>query len=247
MSNMDLYRFYDADDALLYVGISLHAAVRASEHRRAKPWWPFVARMEVEHLGEVTRVEAERHERSVILAERPRYNLAHNPDAAAVPSSSPFACRKCGRDVAVGFVVLRDFELHRRTPKCNMRRCSGLEGPLPTMADMANRKAQDPCIPILRPCYSAVWEEAHAFFSKLYAEGATDRWYAYHLDAKCEIPRRSREFPIDVEDARRIAAGDEPRPRYPYAPFRALNDGEQIPPPEDVHVLPFPPYVELDE
>jgi hypothetical protein len=109
------------------------------------------------------------------------------------------------------------------------------------------KTAQDPCIAVYRPCYNAVWEEAHALFARLYADGDTKRWFALHLGDRCDVPARSREFRIEVTEARRIAAGLAPRPRYPYAPFRALNEGEEIPDPADVHVLPFRPYVELNE
>src|SRR5688572_7566222 len=73
---MDLYRFYDRDDRLLYVGISLSAAKRASEHRAEKAWWSDVARMEVEHL-DVSRSEAEAIEKEAIRSEAPLYNVTH--------------------------------------------------------------------------------------------------------------------------------------------------------------------------
>lgn len=74
---IDLYRFFDADDQLLYVGISFNAAQRAMQHRHDKPWWTDVARMNVEHLP-VNRQEAEAIERSAIVTERPLYNVTHN-------------------------------------------------------------------------------------------------------------------------------------------------------------------------
>lgn len=72
----DLYRFYNKDERLLYVGISLSAATRASQHRTQKPWWPDVARMDVEHLA--TREAALGAERRAIWAEHPMHNIAHN-------------------------------------------------------------------------------------------------------------------------------------------------------------------------
>lgn len=74
----DLYRFFDVDDRLLYVGISLHAAQRASSHKRDKEWWPHVARMEVEHLGQITRSRAEEIEADAIKSELPIHNVKHN-------------------------------------------------------------------------------------------------------------------------------------------------------------------------
>jgi hypothetical protein len=75
--SIDLYRFYDRDGGLLYIGISLHAAQRASQHRHGQPWWPEVARMDVESVSG-DRADAEAAERAAILAEKPRYNVVHN-------------------------------------------------------------------------------------------------------------------------------------------------------------------------
>ena len=80
----DLYRFYDASGQLLYVGISLHAAQRASEHRKDKAWWSDVARMEVQHLP--TRGAALVAERTAIVNERPLHNVVHNQQRDSVPT-----------------------------------------------------------------------------------------------------------------------------------------------------------------
>ena len=87
---MDLYRFFSADGQLLYIGISLNAATRADDHRRHQPWWPDAARMDVEHLGDVSRVEAERVERQAIERESPLHNVRHNH--GAVPSQLMWMC-----------------------------------------------------------------------------------------------------------------------------------------------------------
>lgn len=71
---IDLYRFYDKAGDLLYVGISLSAAHRASQHRNDKGWWLEVVRMDVEHLP-VTRTKALRIELEAIATESPRYNV----------------------------------------------------------------------------------------------------------------------------------------------------------------------------
>lgn len=81
----DLYRFYDADERLLYVGISLHAAHRASEHRGDKAWWGDVARMDVEHLAD--RAEALKAERRAIRNERPVYNITGAVSGSVAPTT----------------------------------------------------------------------------------------------------------------------------------------------------------------
>jgi predicted GIY-YIG superfamily endonuclease len=82
-----LYRFYDQDDNLLYVGISADLARRLDQHARAKPWWTDVALVRVQHHPDrATVAAAERH---AIRTEQPRYNVQH-----AIPQSLP-ACLGC--------------------------------------------------------------------------------------------------------------------------------------------------------
>lgn len=67
-----VYRFYDADNRLLYVGMTLDRDLRWNNHASTKAWWPQVARQEV------TWYETKRHareaEREAISAEGPIYN-----------------------------------------------------------------------------------------------------------------------------------------------------------------------------
>lgn len=107
---MDLYRFYDGADRLLYVGISVNAALRSKDHSKEKAWWPEVARMEVEHLAVSTRSEAEAIEKAAIVTERPLHNVVHNgravADVAAGPKlgARPWLC-SCGQYVIDGFLT----------------------------------------------------------------------------------------------------------------------------------------------
>lgn len=101
---MDLYRFFDSDDRLLYIGISLSAAKRAAEHRDSKQWWPDVARMNIEHLGAVPRSTAEHVEASAIRAERPLWNRTHSayelPTTPAQTTEMVWFCGVCGGVIA---------------------------------------------------------------------------------------------------------------------------------------------------
>jgi hypothetical protein len=72
-----LYRLYDAAEVLLYVGIGQHPDVRFGQHARDKPWWPQVARREIEWLDD--RASAERAEAVAIRAENPEHNGTHSP------------------------------------------------------------------------------------------------------------------------------------------------------------------------
>lgn len=95
----DLYRFYDADDVLLYVGISLSAITRANQHRVEKEWWSSVARMDVEHI-DGDRAAAELAEREAIKAERPIHNVIHNIAAATKSMGITWLCEICELPIA---------------------------------------------------------------------------------------------------------------------------------------------------
>lgn len=69
-----VYRFYDAEWRMIYVGISANAPIRFEQHRTVKTWWREVAFIRCDHF--LTRNEALRAETDWIRQERPRYNLA---------------------------------------------------------------------------------------------------------------------------------------------------------------------------
>lgn len=71
-----LYRHYAADGQLLYVGISLSAANRLSQHARDSNWFGDIARVEVEHYA--SRTLAMEVERLAIKNESPLWNRIHN-------------------------------------------------------------------------------------------------------------------------------------------------------------------------
>lgn len=71
-----LYRYYDADGALLYVGISFIPDLRQMQHARDSIWYPLQARRTVAWFE--SRDEAEEAERTAIKAEQPRFNQSHN-------------------------------------------------------------------------------------------------------------------------------------------------------------------------
>jgi|GEM_PF-4158190 len=84
-SDTDLYRFFGSDDELLYIGISLHAAQRASRHAKEKTWWGEVDRMVIERFPD--RASAMAAEADAIKIECPKYNVMHNGDAGSGAAS----------------------------------------------------------------------------------------------------------------------------------------------------------------
>jgi hypothetical protein len=72
-----LYRHFDSEGHLLYVGISLRAFARLCEHQSGAKWWLKIARVTIEQFG--TRRAAEDAEVLAIKTELPLYNRAHKP------------------------------------------------------------------------------------------------------------------------------------------------------------------------
>ena len=71
-----LYRFFDSDGALLYVGITVNLPARLSRHRDEKEWWVDVVRVSIEWFPDRDSVLAA--EKAAIRSEQPRYNIQHN-------------------------------------------------------------------------------------------------------------------------------------------------------------------------
>lgn len=71
-----LYRFFDVQDRLLYVGIAGRPAERAHQHSKEKEWWLEVTRSTYEHF--TTREAAAAAEVAAIVTEHPLYNVVHN-------------------------------------------------------------------------------------------------------------------------------------------------------------------------
>lgn len=91
-----LYRYWDIDGHLLYEGIASNPSHRLAQHRRSgAPWVAYAAQTTLEWFPD--RQSAEAAERKAIQAERPIFNIVHNPDAerrrdeyiAARESSTP--------------------------------------------------------------------------------------------------------------------------------------------------------------
>jgi predicted GIY-YIG superfamily endonuclease len=72
-----VYRLYDSEGQLLYIGISNNPPVRWSAHARERRWWKDVTYKAV--VWYPTRREAEAVEEEAVPAEKPLYNIAHTP------------------------------------------------------------------------------------------------------------------------------------------------------------------------
>lgn len=70
-----VYRMYDANDQLLYVGCSVAWPQRAAAHQD-KPWWREVARMTLQHFEHWS--DALAAESAAQASESPRHNVVGN-------------------------------------------------------------------------------------------------------------------------------------------------------------------------
>lgn len=68
----ELYRHYDKDDNLLYVGISISTIARLTQHRANKKWFKDITSIKIERFDE--REDACKAELKAIKDEKPLHN-----------------------------------------------------------------------------------------------------------------------------------------------------------------------------
>lgn len=91
-----LYRFWDAHDVLLYVGISVDSPTRIANHMRDKPWWGDVETIKfTKYPNRKAALEAEAE---MIRTLKPLYNVVHNEMVDADDDDAPL---DEARDLAV--------------------------------------------------------------------------------------------------------------------------------------------------
>jgi hypothetical protein len=104
-----LYRHFDADGNLLYVGVTDNFLARNRGHSINAPWKDEIATIELEVCSKAIATGLERR---IIADELPRYNLMHQPDEVKqriIKDKQEREAREKERESARG-----DFELQRR-------------------------------------------------------------------------------------------------------------------------------------
>jgi predicted DNA-binding transcriptional regulator AlpA len=71
----ELYRHYDRDGVLLYVGISASTFTRVKQHKSESHWFRRITAITIEHFE--TMSQAAESERLAIKSEKPLYNKTH--------------------------------------------------------------------------------------------------------------------------------------------------------------------------
>lgn len=85
-----LYRHFDADDALLYLGISISHFNRLAQHKDCSSWFSKIVKVTLEFYD--TRDAVLSAEKNAIINEKPKYNIHHNyKHGATFPEIFDFA------------------------------------------------------------------------------------------------------------------------------------------------------------
>jgi hypothetical protein len=110
MPMTQLYRHFDSEGQLLYVGISISALERYKQHSGTE-WFPSVSQITVEHFP--TREEAAKAEVLAIKTEKPKFNIRHlNSKPKRIAKETPElihllqkAINKNGSQIAVAKIL----------------------------------------------------------------------------------------------------------------------------------------------
>jgi predicted GIY-YIG superfamily endonuclease len=96
-----LYRLFNSDGALLYIGITNDIQSRFLQHSVGAVWWRDISRCTTDSEFD-SRYELEQAEQAAIRAEAPWYNVVGNPHQRQHPSE--FERGRLWADIAQGLV-----------------------------------------------------------------------------------------------------------------------------------------------
>jgi predicted GIY-YIG superfamily endonuclease len=71
-----LYKLYDQNNKLLYIGITTDYKVRFKNHANNQSWWNKVSRHWIKKYP--SRTSALRAEKRIIARQKPKYNITYN-------------------------------------------------------------------------------------------------------------------------------------------------------------------------
>jgi len=97
-----IYRHFSKDGKLIYVGTSLSAVARLSQHKNHSPWFNDIRRVEVETFA--TRKEALEAEQRAIQKEQPAWNIHHKK--IIPPPPTPTKLEKARQEITHRVVTL---------------------------------------------------------------------------------------------------------------------------------------------
>lgn len=126
----NLYRYFNVDGHLLYVGVSLSAIGRLAGHQSKSDWFMNIARVEIVTLPD--RTSALCAEKDAIASESPQFNIMHQPQCSLVAKDtsegetisekiqlSGLARTEIARRAGVPYATARRWSLGESEPKLN--------------------------------------------------------------------------------------------------------------------------------
>jgi predicted GIY-YIG superfamily endonuclease len=109
----NLYRCFDADDQLLYIGQTANWTKRRQHHASQSSWWPLVDRVEMQ--SDMEKAEALEAERLAIFREQPIHNVEGKlaPRDLEVPPPRPavhfVSTHEAGLMLGIGRTTIYDY------------------------------------------------------------------------------------------------------------------------------------------
>lgn len=203
MTETALYRHFDGDSRLLYVGISLSPTYRLSQHRLEAPWFRAIRNVTIEYLP--TRDAALFAEKMAIRRERPIHNVVHNIGHQEMVAPEPILVAP---------------------PKPEPgERGSGLLPLYYFLLRVTEEFLENPSEPdVFSDFYDGAVEEALETRTEFTCGAGRDwrKWRADDLATAASRPEISRFIP-ELTEFRFISQGYRPWPPRGYAANRALQ------------------------
>jgi predicted GIY-YIG superfamily endonuclease len=233
-----LYRAFNAQGQLLYVGITMNPGNRFAQHSDEKPWWTDVANIRVEQFA--SRNEVLTAEREVIKSERPLHNVVHNMTHKAENNQASNVKENQGR-----WCLFRDLGGHVRRE--NLILFYELNGDPMTGDYLPDEISADELLSIwlheyakdrhkpMRVWWFVYWEYAVKYEIEGEIMPHFLRYYSQPVDARTHEPVQLHELPVidkrwdDIRGDKggfiQAATGWKPRPLQEWVtPAEILNN-----------------------
>lgn len=119
-----VYRCYDADGVLLYIGCTNSFSQRKYHHCKNSAWWSQVTSITTEqHVDRKSGLEAER---AAIQTEHPRHNVErYDGTKAVIKRSRPLRCEPDSRDIRVSHICPHGVEVPNHGQAAKLYRQQG--------------------------------------------------------------------------------------------------------------------------
>ena len=115
MKKYYLYRFYDKNEELLYVGVSLNYLMRISQHRSIAEWFDSVANVRIERCK--NRLDMYQKEIRAVQKESPLHNIQHTEKFSLTKRKNIPKSGKTKPEIYYDYDG-RQLQLKRVTDKC---------------------------------------------------------------------------------------------------------------------------------